>query len=106
QIAVIDEDFPDEARKLRTLRHAGNDLVRMAVSRLQQGDISFVYYLPIGTQCAYEHTTTADKFLYQCELRTGLGAHYSYAARMREVLELWHKHFPDTRDLIVAGTAE
>lgn len=94
------------AKDLDDLRPVGEKMVQRALKLAQKGDPSYVYYLPLGAQCAYEHVTTADKFLYQCELRTGLGAHYTYAARMREVLNLWHSRFPATRTMIVPGTAE
>lgn len=106
QIENIVEIDPSIASQISELRSEGERLTVTARQQLELGDPAFVYYLPLGAQCAYEHTTTADKFLYQCELRTGLGAHYTYAARMREVLELWHQRFPRTRTLIRPGTAE
>ncbi len=93
----------DELRGLRPAGIAANQLARQ---RLAAGDPAFVYWLPMGSQCFYEHTTTANHFLYQAELRTGLGSHYVYAARMREVLEEWHDRFPGTAQYIQAGTAE
>lgn len=92
--------------KLREVRDVGEQAVRIAVERLSEGLLDFVYWLPMGTQCYYEHTTTANHFLYQCELRTGLGAHYVYAARMNEVLDIWHDRYPGTRQFVKAGTAE
>jgi len=96
----------EASSKLNAIRHKGENLTILANLTLASGNPSFVYLLPLGAQCAYEHVTTADKFLYQCELRTGLGAHYTYAARMREVLELWHREFPETRTMIRPGMAE
>lgn len=92
--------------ELLKLREIGVKLTQAANLRFQVADQSFVYYLPMGAKCRYEHVTTANHFLYQCELRTGLGAHFTYAERMREVLELWHRIYPETRDLIKSGNAE
>jgi thymidylate synthase ThyX len=106
QVSKLSLSNPDAAKDLDGLRECGERLVARALKMAQKGDPSYVYYLPLGAQCAYEHITTADKFLYQCELRTGLGAHYTYAARMREVLACWHGRFPATKTMIVPGTAE
>ncbi len=65
-----------------------------------------VYWLLLGAQFAFEHTTTADKFIYEAELRTGLGAHYRYAKHLHDALELWYARFPQTRGLILEGSAE
>ena len=77
-----------------------------ARERLAAGDPAHVYYALLGTQYPFEHTTTADKFLYEAELRTGTGAHYRYAQHLRDVLELWFKRFPETRGLVLEGSAE
>ncbi len=65
-----------------------------------------VYWTLLGTQFSFEHTTTADKFIYEAELRTGLGAHYRYAKHLHDVLALWYEKFPETRGLILEGQAE
>lgn len=77
-----------------------------AREKLEAGDPAHVYYALLGTQYPFEHTTTADKFLYEAELRTGTGAHYRYARHLRDVLELWYKRFPETRGLVLEGSAE
>jgi thymidylate synthase ThyX len=73
---------------------------------LQSGDETFVYWTLLGTQYFFEHTTTADKFIYEAELRTGVGAHFRYARHLHDVLELWYEKFPATRNLIHEGKAE
>jgi len=50
--------------------------------------------------------TTADKFIYEAELRTGVGSHYRYAQHLHDALQLWYEQFPETRGLIHEGTAE
>ncbi len=83
-----------------TLSARARDLFR------ENGRADFVYWILLGTQFYFEHTTTADKFIYEAELRTGVGAHYRYAQHLRDVLELWYQKFPATRGLILEGSAE
>ncbi|MDF2439592.1 MAG: hypothetical protein JWN98_576 [Abditibacteriota bacterium] len=73
---------------------------------LSAGDASYVYWTTLGTQYPFEHTTTADKFLYEAELRTGTGAHFRYALHLHDVLSLWYQQFPATRGLVLEGSAE
>lgn len=89
--------------KLAAVGHAAT---AEAHQLLATGDPTYVYRTLLGTQFPFEHLTTADKFLYEAELRTGAGAHYRYAAHLREVLALWHERFPATRGLILEGSAE
>lgn len=91
---------------LKFLIEIGRETSQNAKSALQNGDWSFVYTTLLGTQFPFEHTTTADKFLYEAELRTGLGAHYRYAKHLHDALELWYEEFPETRDLVLEGVAE
>jgi thymidylate synthase ThyX len=73
---------------------------------LEKSDATYLYWTLLGTEYLFEHTTTADKFIYEAELRTGLGAHYRYAKHLRDVLALWHQHFPTTKGLVLEGSAE
>ena len=66
----------------------------------------YVYFTSLGHQYLFEHTTTADKFLYQMELRTGVGAHYKYAEHCHKALELWYQKYPQTKFLVFEGSAE
>ena len=92
--------------ELRSLRSSAIAAAEAGRRELAASNPAYVYWLPMGVQCYYEHTTTANHFLYQAELRTGLGSHYQYAARMAEVLSLWHERFPATARFVQAGTAE
>lgn len=69
-------------------------------------DWTFVYWILLGTQFEFSHVTTADKFIYEAELRTGIGAHYRYAKHLHDVLALWYSRFPETKGLILEGVAE
>lgn len=91
---------------LRELAETGNRASRAALKRLQKGEASYAYWTLLGTEYPFEHVTTADKFIYECELRTGLGAHFRYARHLRDVLALFYKHFPETKGLILEGSAE
>lgn len=66
----------------------------------------YIYFSSLGHQYYFEHTTTADKFLYEMELRTGVGSHYKYAQHCQEMLRLWYQKYPMTKGLIFEGSAE
>lgn len=91
---------------LQELEKIGRRFSQRALELLRAGEDSYVYWLLLGTQLPFEHTTTADKFIYEAELRTGTGAHFRYAEHLREVLALWYKKFPATRGLVLEGSAE
>jgi len=84
----------------------GARLSRRAHDLLAQGDPTYVYWMLLGTQMSFEHITTADKFIYEAELRTGAGAHFRYAQHLRDVLALWYRHYPQTQKYISEGSAE
>ena len=97
------DQAPDEAQ-LEDLITKGEELtLRAAKAQEEKGG---VYWFLLGAQFPFQHTTTADKFIYEAELRTGVGAHYRYAKHLRDVLELWYQNFPSTRGLILEGSAE
>ena len=88
------------------LAPTGQEATRAACALLSSGDPTYIYHALLGTQFPFEHTTTADKFLYEAELRTGLGAHFRYARHLRDALTLWYDRYPATRGLILEGSAE
>jgi thymidylate synthase ThyX len=96
----------DDGTLLNPLIASAGNINTRAGERLAAGDRMFVYWVLLGTQFSFEHTTTADKFIYEAELRTGVGAHYRYAKHLHDVLELWYQKFPETRGLILEGSAE
>ncbi len=73
---------------------------------LRNGEPTGIYFALLGTQFVFEHTTTADKFIYEAELRTGPGSHYRYAKHLRDALAMWYERYPATRGLILEGSAE
>lgn len=102
--AALDQSADSEA--LRPLVEFGRETSLRARELLRQGEWWYVYGTLLGTQFPFEHTTTADKFLYEAELRTGTGAHYRYAKHLRDALELWYRQFPETKGLVLEGSAE
>ncbi|MDR0532815.1 MAG: FAD-dependent thymidylate synthase [Verrucomicrobiales bacterium] len=96
----------DANRELRDNLQTGFKATVNGMEKLKAGDWSYIYWTVLGTQYPFEHTTTADKFIYEAELRTGLGAHYKYAEHLRESLALWYQKYPATKGKILEGSAE
>ena len=96
----------DESMRTLQWQPVGESANDAAIGKLLASDPTYLYETLLGTQFPFEHTTTADKFLYEAELRTGTGAHYRYAKHLRDVLALWYEKFPQTRGLVLEGSAE
>ena len=103
--AALDQLLTETA-ELQDLSTQAFQLSNQARELLRTGDASFIYWTSLGTQYFFEHTTTADKFIYEAELRTGTGAHFRYAKHLHDALALWFEKFPQTRGLILEGSAE
>ncbi len=73
---------------------------------LRRGSPSYVYSLLLGAQTPFEHGTHADKFIYEAELRTGMGAHFRYAEHLSAALRVFFEQVPEAREWVVEGTAE
>ena len=67
---------------------------------------AFVYGLLLGTQVPFEHSTHLDKFIYEIELRTGMGAHFRYAEHLAAASNELVKLMPELAPFIKVGTAE
>jgi thymidylate synthase ThyX len=67
---------------------------------------SYFYGLLLGTQVPFEHSTHADKFIYEIELRTGMGAHFRYAEHLSGAYDQLVKKIPELKNHIVLGTCE
>ncbi len=106
QLPGTNDGVEDEAAKLKTINSVGQRLSARAHSLLEKGDPSYIYWTLMGTQFPFEHVTTADKFIYEAELRTGMGSHFRYAMHLKEALCNWYSQFPETRELILEGDAE
>ncbi|HKB57187.1 MAG TPA: FAD-dependent thymidylate synthase [Lacunisphaera sp.] len=73
---------------------------------MARGSPAYVYSLLLGAQTPFEHSTHADKFIYEAELRTGMGAHYRYAEHLSAALREFTRQVPEAKDWVVEGTAE
>ncbi len=71
-----------------------------------QNSAAYVYGLLLGTQVPFEHSTHLDKFIYEIELRTGLGAHFRYAEHLGAACRELIKKMPQLKDYIEVGSAE
>jgi hypothetical protein len=73
---------------------------------LTQDRAAYVYGLLLGTQTPFEHSTHLDKFIYEIELRTGLGAHFRYAEHLGATFKELIKKMPQLKDYVELGSAE
>jgi thymidylate synthase ThyX len=89
-------------------RHASLLADQMELTRelLGRGSPAYVYSLLLGAQTPFEHGTHADKFIYEAELRTGMGAHFRYAEHLSAALRAFLEQVPEARPWVVEGTAE
>jgi hypothetical protein len=83
-----------------------NDQLDLTRELLQRGSPAYVYSLLLGAQTPFEHSTHADKFIYEAELRTGMGAHFRYAEHLSAALGEFFRQVPEARPWVVEGTAE
>ena len=90
----------------RDLCKVGQQASLFGLERLARAEPSYIYWTVLGTQYRFEHVTTADKFIYEAELRTGTGAHFRYAQHFRDILAEWYKRFPSTREVVIEGSTE
>jgi len=67
---------------------------------------SYPYGFFLGTQLPFEHTQQGDKFVYEVELRTGLGAHFKYAQHLADAATKVTEIIPKLKKHIQIGTAE
>lgn len=98
----LDEVLPEVAKAAAF----GRKLTRRAYDLLAAGDPTYVYWTLLGTQFDFEHVTTADKFIYESELRTGTGSHFRYARHLADTLAIWYRRYPSTKGLVIEGSAE
>ncbi len=91
---------------LENLSDTGDQSTSAAFTRLKARNVGFLAWTVLGTQFDFEHTTTLDKFVYEAELRTGPGAHYRYAAHLREAVAQFARQFPISANEISLGLAE
>jgi thymidylate synthase ThyX len=82
------------------------DQLELTGELMRRGSPAYVYSLLLGAQTPFEHGTHADKFIYEAELRTGMGAHFRYAEHLSLALREFLDQVPEAREWVVEGTAE
>jgi hypothetical protein len=89
-------------------QHAALLAEQMELTRelMERRSPAYVYSLLLGAQTPFEHSTHADKFIYEAELRTGMGAHFRYAEHLSAALQSFLDQVPEARAWVVEGTAE
>ena len=104
----LDEKPQEESSVTQKIQQLFNDFEQSSVKarELMKEHSEYIYFTNLGHKYYFEHTTTADKFIYEMELRTGVGAHYKYAEHCRKALELWYKKYPESKALLFEGSAE
>lgn len=104
---TLDQAPNSKARAtLKKLAIFGHTTLKKAQSLLEKGEPRYFYYTLVGHTYQFEHTTTLDKYIYEAELRTGIGAHYRYAGHLRNTLKILYKLHPEVKGLIKEGGAE
>jgi thymidylate synthase ThyX len=71
--SMIDDPVPNDS-----VDHWCNQLVASALSRVEDGDASALYDLPLGSHMHFRISTQLDKAVYLIELRTRRGGHPAY----------------------------
>jgi thymidylate synthase ThyX len=82
------------------------DQMELTRELMKRGSPAYVYSFLLGAQTPFEHGTHADKFIYEAELRTGMGAHFRYAEHLSAALADFLRQVPEAREWVVEGTAE
>jgi thymidylate synthase ThyX len=82
------------------------DQLELTRELMARGSPAYVHSLLLGAQTPFEHSTHADKFIYEAELRTGMGAHFRYAEHLSTALREFLWQVPEAREWVVEGTAE
>ncbi|HNQ31513.1 MAG TPA: FAD-dependent thymidylate synthase [Candidatus Woesebacteria bacterium] len=93
-------------KQLQSLSALGLTQKKRMEKMLHNSDMRYFYYSLLGHTYHFEHTTTLDKFIYEAELRTGIGAHYRYAYHLRNCLKLLYAKHPELKGVLFEGTAE
>ncbi len=106
QLPALGSNLEKHRVTIERAAETGHSITSTSARLLRDGEPVYVYWALLGTEFPFEHLTTADKFIYEAELRTGLGAHYRYARHLRDVLALWYRRFPATQRFILEGSAE
>lgn len=102
--------LPSETEK-KISKEEKNDLLTRTSSLIKKilssdNPYNYIYALPMGTQVPFEHNTQLDKFIYEIELRTDLGAHFRYSEHLKKAYEELIKKLPALKNLIKLNNIE
>jgi thymidylate synthase ThyX len=106
QIDKLPNHQAETRKQLREIAESAATFIARSVDSLRSSDPTYIYWTNLGTQYLFEHLTTVDKFVYEAELRTGVGSHFRYASHLREVLSIFYKLCPNTKGKLLEGSAE
>lgn len=115
RIALLPNGFYDASdqaptektlKQLRKLAVFGGRQLQRCLKKFQRGDTTYPFFTLLGHTYWFEHTTTLDKYIYEAELRTGVGAHYRYAMHLRNTLKILYKLHPELKGVIKEGRGE
>lgn len=98
--------FRELTPKLDELEAFGWEYSVRAAKELWNRTTGYEYWTLLGTQYYFEHTTQLDKFIYEAELRTGVGAHYRYAKHLSDALKQLYCLVPELEHIVMEGSAE
>lgn len=104
--SVDQTDDPLMQKKLALLSKFAAQQQKLMEKLLAKDDARYFYFSLLGHTYRFEHTTTLDKFIYEAELRTGVGAHYRYAYHLRNCLHVLYRKHPELRGVVFEGSAE
>lgn len=103
---AMDELPTSDTTDFQPLEEFGWKFSVKAANELWNRSVGYEYWTLLGTQYYFEHTTQLDKFIYEGELRTGVGSHYRYAQHLHDALNELYRLEPELRHLVMEGTAE
>ena len=105
----VAEDQTPDPREKKLLLHLAKYPLSVILSmqkQMEKHDHTYIYYALLGHTIRFEHVTTLDKYLYEAELRTSIGAHYRYAYQLRNTLHQLYKLHPELKGVIKEGRGE
>lgn len=91
---------------LNELSIIAHKMAAKSISLLKACDPTYIYFTLLGHTYSFQHITTLDKYIYEAELRTGVGAHYRYAMHLRNTLHILYKLRPELKGVIIEGRGE
>jgi thymidylate synthase ThyX len=104
--ATEQADSKETGKKLTKLSLFGISSMDLSNDKLTKGDLNYFYNTLLGHTYEFTHTTTLDKYIYEAELRTGVGAHYRYALHLKNTLKIFYDKYPLLKKLVHEGLAE